>query len=87
LYAQADEEETAETRGERSLRGGVEEFVAVDFCSDADGAVIARLDADNLTLAADIYVAGLCDLLGQGDDEIDGAADGKFCVGEKIRPR
>lgn len=67
------------------LGGGVEEFVALDFGGDADASVIARFDTHHLALATNVDVAGLSDLFGQGDYEIDGVADGELGFRKKIK--
>jgi len=41
------------------LGRSLDKFVTLNFCGDADATVIARFDADNLALTADVYVAGL----------------------------
>ena len=41
--------------------------------------------ADDLTVTADVDVVGSSDLLGKGDDEIDGAANLEIRFGQKIK--
>ena len=62
----------------------MEEFVTFDFGGDAERAVGCGLDADDLPLTADIDIAGLRDLFGKGDDEVNEIADVKFCLGDEI---
>ncbi len=66
------------------LGGGLDKFVTVDFCGDADAAVVGGFDADNLALAANVYTTGLRDLFGKRDDEFNAATEIKFRFGEKI---
>src|SRR5258708_4507020 len=65
-------------------RGGRHEFVSRDLRRDAHAAVVARLDADDLPLAADIDIARLRNQLRKGDHEFDLAADFEIGVREEI---
>src|SRR6266581_6215263 len=67
-----------------SGRGGRHEFVSRDLRRDAHSAVVARLDADDLPLAADIDIARLRNQLRKGDHEFDLAADFEIGVREEI---
>src|SRR5271165_1990992 len=60
-------------RGESESSRSGKEFVAFDAGRHAAAAVV-RLDAEHARVAADIYVAGECNLLREGEDEFDGAA-------------
>jgi hypothetical protein len=71
-------------RDKDDLRGGVEEFVAVDFGGNAGLAVLRGLGADDLAVAADIDIAGASDLFGQRDDKLDCGADFGFGFGEEV---
>jgi hypothetical protein len=71
--------------GNRMGSGGVKKFVAIDLCGDAGAAVLRGLDADDLTVTADVDVIGSSNLLGKGDYEIDGAANLEICLGQKIK--
>src|SRR5262249_61656314 len=70
--------------GTERLRGGVEEFVAFDFCGDAHVAVIAGFDANDLAVAMDFHVAGLRHCFRKRDDKFDGIAYFEFCISKKI---
>src|SRR5258708_40092671 len=75
--------------GEEILRRGRrcgDEFIAGDFRRNAHAAVPGGLDAHNLSLTADIYVAGLSDLLGKSDHEFDFAANFEIGVSDKVQP-
>jgi len=63
------------------LGRSLDKFVTLNFCGDADAAVIVGFDADYLALAAYVYATGLRDLLRQHDDEFNAATDIKFCFG------
>ena len=72
LYASRNEEGTDGRDLPQWLgSGGGDKFVTIDFCGDANVAVFAWLDSNNLALAADVDVARLRDLLGKGDNKFD----------------
>src|SRR5215475_8266176 len=66
------------------LSGGVEEFVAIDFGSDSDVAVVIRFHSHDLAMTADIHIAGLGHLFGEGNDKFNRTANVEFCFGEEI---
>ncbi len=74
---------------EEVLRGGCRnrhELVARDFRSDAYFAILGGLDTHDLTQAADIYIAGLCNLLGKCDDKFNLVANFEFSIGKEVEP-
>src|SRR5882757_9609012 len=65
--------------------GGRHEFIARDFRGNAHSAVVSGLDAHNLPEAADIYIAGLRNLLRQSDDEFKFVADFEIGIRQEIQ--
>src|SRR6266852_592214 len=75
--------------GEEILRGGRRrrhEFIARDFRGNAHPAVLSGFDTHNLSQAADIYIAGLRDLLRKSDDELNLAANFEIGSGQEVEP-
>src|SRR5258708_32633002 len=62
----------------------VEKLVTIDFGGDAHGAVMGRLNADNLALAMNLDITRTCDLLGQSDNKVDRAANFELHLSQKI---
>src|SRR5260370_1206675 len=63
---------------------GWHEFIARNSCGNSPPAVFDRLDAHDLSNAADIYIARLRNLLGKCNYEIDLAAYFEIGLGEKV---
>src|SRR5258708_12173880 len=80
--------ELPEKCGEEILRGSCrsrDEFISGDFCSNAHGSVPGGLSPHNLSLAADIYITRLGDLLRKGNHEFDFAANFEIGVSDKVQ--
>src|SRR4029077_20161325 len=62
-----------------------QKLVAFDLGRDAHGAVLAGLDADDLTKATDINLAGSGTFLRQSEDEFDRVPNVELGLGNKIQ--
>src|SRR5712692_5425092 len=70
----------------RSSRRSRHEFIARDFRRNAHSAVLGGLDPHNLTLAANIYITRLRDLLRKSDHEFNFAANFKIGISDEVQP-
>src|ERR1700687_5458694 len=66
--------------------GGGQKFVALYLCRDAHLSVGSGFHADDLAPAADVHGAVLRNLLRQGQDKLDLAANLELGLGEKVQP-